>query len=164
MTRSLIITLFVLGFNINGIAQAERWSAGFGLTYCSCVDRPGVNLNISYRVKGNFFIGPDFSALLEKRIHRYTRLLVHTEVEYNLNAHQLIEIIKGVEVYPLAGINLSKITFKSGNEEPMTQWVKAINTGLGAEAHVGKAKLFTEGKYVTRIKKFDFTIGVLFPI
>ncbi len=152
----LLITSFAQGQDAN-----KRWLLGAGITYCSYVDNPGLNLNVSYRLIGNFHIGPDFSALLTKEIQEGGRVVKKKEIEYNFNVQQLFEIGKKTALYPLTGVNFSQVTLHPAGQEPDKRWLTALNVGGGLELRLKKFRLFFETKYVTQLDKLDITGGVM---
>ncbi|MBI1767024.1 MAG: porin family protein [Bacteroidetes bacterium] len=161
----LLVPAYCLLFNPT-YAQEEkpRWLLGAGLTYDNYMNKPGVNLNVTYRVIGNFHIGPDFSALLNKEDKENGVTVLKKELEYNFNATQLFELNKVIAIYPLAGINFSKVTTHPVNSEPVKKVVTALNVGGGVELELKSFKLFFESKYVSQLDKYDFTLGALFRL
>jgi opacity protein-like surface antigen len=146
------------------VCGQERWLLGAGLTYCSYIDNPGVNLSVTYRIAERFFVGPDFSALLTREREANGVLKKRKEVEYNFNAHQLFELNELLNVYPLAGINVSKVTNHSAMETPQTKWISGVNIGGGMEFKIKSVMLVLESKYVLGFEKFDVTTGLLFVL
>jgi hypothetical protein len=128
------------------------------------MNTPGLNLNVTYRVIGNFHIGPDFSALLNKEEKDNGVTVLKKELEYNFNATQLFELNEVLAIYPLAGINLSKVTVHPINGEPSKKVVAALNVGGGLEIELKTLKLFCESKYVSQLDKYDITLGALFRL
>src|ERR1043166_5409420 len=126
--RSVIICLwsFACCFNqANAQEEKPRWLLGAGLTYDNYMNTPGINLNVTYRVIGNFHIGPDFSALLNKEDKENGVTVLRKELECNFNATQLFELSRVIAIYPLAGINFSKVTVHPVNAEPVKKVVTA---------------------------------------
>jgi hypothetical protein len=158
--------LFVIGiFMSTGLqAQESKWLLGTGITYCSYVQNPGVNLNITYRVFANLHIGPDFSAILNKEVTENGVKIIRKELEYNFNGQYLFDISEKVALYPLVGINFSKITIHPENETADKRLVTALNTGGGIEIKIKRVRLFFESKFVTKFPKYDLTTGVLFQL
>ncbi len=162
--RPVVIVLLCIFFS-NAHAQKEtRWLLGTGITYCSYIDNPGLNLNITYRVFGNFHVGPDFSALLTRELQENGKVVKRKEVEYNFNAQQLFEVGEKIALYPLVGINWSRVTRHPEGEEPFTEWITAVNAGGGCELQLNKFRLFAESKWVSQLDKYDLTAGILFPL
>lgn len=145
-------------------AQESRWLIGTGITYCSYLGNPGVNFNVTYRAIGNLHIGPDFSAILNDERVENGKRVIRKELEYNINANYVFEIKKWIGVYPLAGINYSKVTIHPEGEEPDKRWITAFNSGGGLEVSIKTVRLYLESKYVTRLEKYDLTIGVLIDL
>lgn len=150
----------------NATAQDEegRWILGTGPTYCSYVDNLGLNLNLTYRIVGNLHIGPDFSALLTKEREEGGRVVKRKELEYNLNAHYLFDVQKNVAIYPLIGINRSKVTTHPDGQAKDVQWITAVNVGSGIEIKIKDIRLFFEAKWVSKLDKYDLTTGILFTL
>lgn len=146
------------------VAGQERFVIGGGLTYCSYQRTPGINLNATCRVIRQLYIGPDFSLLLTRRDDDRGLLVKRKELEYNLNATYLIPIAKMVDVYPVVGLNVSKITVHAEGTGPDERWVRALNIGGGLEVKKKSIRYFTELKYVSTPSKFDLTIGILKPL
>lgn len=146
------------------VAQESRLLLGAGITYCSFIGNPGVNLNVTYRVIGNLHIGPDFSAILNSEEKENGKTVVKKELEYNVNGHYIFEVSDKVSVYPLAGINFSKVTIHPVNEEAGKRWITAFNSGGGIEFNFHQKRLFFETKYVSKLEKYDLTIGMLFEL
>jgi hypothetical protein len=163
--RQLLVISFCFVFT-NSLAQEEkgRWLLGTGLTYCTYVDNPGLNLNVTYRVIGNLHIGPDFSALLTKEVNENGIIVKRKELEYNFNAQYLFEIGKSVSIYPLVGINRSKVTFHPTGQEPDIRWITALNAGGGIEIKIKMIRLSFESKWVSLLDKYDLTTGILFTL
>lgn len=145
-------------------SDGERWLLGLGATYCSYVDNPGVNFNATYRVVGNLHVGPDFSAVLTKEIKEDGRVVKRKELEYNFNAQQLFLVSKSISLYPLLGINFSKVTIHPDGEAPDKKVVTALNAGGGIEWKREKVRWFFESKYVSWFHKYDLTAGVLIAL
>jgi len=161
----LLLIAYCLPLN-NAYAQEEkpRWLLGAGITYDNYMNTPGINLNATYRVMGNFHIGPDFSALLNKEEKENGITVLKKELEYNFNATQLFELNKVLAIYPLAGINFSKVTVHPINQEPAKKVITALNIGGGLEVELKTLKLFCESKYVSQLDKYDITLGALFRL
>jgi len=151
---------------LNAKAQEEesRWQVGTGITYCSYIESPGLNLNVTYRAIGNLHFGPDFSALLTREREENGRVVTRKELEYNFNANYLFALSKKVEVYPLVGINWSKVTNHPDGEEAVTELVTALNLGGGVEVEIKNIRLFFESKWVSQLNKYDLTTGILFRL
>jgi hypothetical protein len=161
----LLVSAYCLLFvNANAQEEKPRWLLGAGLTYDNYMNTPGLNLNITYRVIGNFHVGPDFSALLNKEDKENGVTVLKKELEYNFNAAQLFELSKLIAIYPLVGINFSKVTTHPINSEPVKKVVTALNIGGGIEVELRAFKLFCESKYVSQLDKYDLTIGALFRL
>jgi hypothetical protein len=165
MRESLLIIFFCIFISF-AKAQEEksRWLLGTGITYCSYINSPGLNLNVTYRVIGNLHIGPDFSALLNHEIKENGKDLIRKELEYNFNGQYLFDLTKKIAVYPLVGINWSNITNHPIGQEPVTILTTALNLGSGLEWEIGKARLFFESKWVSQLSKVDITTGILFRL
>jgi hypothetical protein len=151
---------------LNAKAQEEksRWLMGIGITYCSYIESIGLNLNVTYRVIGNLHVGPDFSALLTREREEIGVTVKRKELEYNFNANYLFALSKKVEIYPLVGINWSKVTNHPVGGEPVTELVTALNLGGGVEVEIKKIRLFFESKWVSQLNKYDLTTGILFRL
>ena len=162
LTGCLLVIYQLLAAKAN--AQESRWLLGTGITYCSYIDSPGLNLNVTYRVVGNLHIGPDFSALLTREVLENGKTVKKKELEYNFNASYLFEVKKSISLYPLLGINLSEITLHPEGEEANKRLVTALNIGGGIEYQLKKFRLFLEPKYVTELSKLDIATGILFEL
>ncbi|HEX5170775.1 MAG TPA: hypothetical protein VFW11_16490 [Cyclobacteriaceae bacterium] len=158
----LLLLIFILLIFQQGFSQ--RWVVGSGLTYCSYVDSPGINLSVTYRLAGNLYIGPDFSALLTRDLNEAGKVIRRKEVEYNLNFHHLFDVNESVGLYPLVGMNVSKVTNHPDAEDPRHRWVTGLNAGGGLELTMPWARLFVESKYVFHFDKVDLTAGFLFDL
>ena len=142
----------------------DRWLWGTGITYCSFIGNPGVNLNLTYRVIAGLHVGPDFSAILNKEEKENGSTLIRKELEYNLNAHYIFELSEKFALYPLVGINYSKVTIHPKGEEADKRWISACNSGGGVEYSLRNTRLFFESKYVSKLDKYDLTLGILFEL
>ncbi len=159
------IALVILALAIaNQSAAQERFVIGGGLTYCSYQRTPGINLNATCRVIRQLHVGPDFSVLLTRRDDDRGLQVKRKELEYNLNATYLFPVAAIVDVYPLVGLNVSKITVHPEGVGPDKNWVKALNIGAGLEVKKKSIRYFGELKYVSTLSKFDLTIGILKPL
>jgi hypothetical protein len=154
----------LLLFSAQAQEEKSRWLVGTGITYCSYINNPGLNLNITYRVAGDLHIGPDFSALLSSERIENGRMVRRKELEYNFNGQYLFSVGKKVEIYPLAGINWSNITNHPVGQEAVTELVTALNLGGGLELELKRIRLFVESKWVSQLDKYDITTGVLFRL
>jgi hypothetical protein len=125
---------------------------------------PGINLNVTYRLIRNLHIGPDFSALLNKEENENGVAVVKKELEYNFNANYLFKVSTKFSIYPLAGINFSKVTVHAADKSPDKKTVTAFNAGGGFEIEFGTVRIFFETKYVTQLDKYDLTLGTLFKL
>ncbi len=165
ITYCLLLTAYCL-LSFEGYAQEEksRWLLGTGITYCSYINSPGLNLNVTYRVIGNLHIGPDFSALLNHEVNENGKNVLRKELEYNFNGQYLFDLNKKLAWYPLVGINWSNITNHPEGQEPVTILTTALNLGTGLELEIGKVRLFFESKWVSQLNKVDLTTGILFPL
>jgi hypothetical protein len=165
MSKSIFVFLCLFSAaSVKTIAQEKRWLVGTGITYCSYIDNPGINVNVTYRLIGNLHIGPDFSALLNKEISENGKVTKKKELEYNFNAQYLFEIRKKLSLYPLTGINLSRVTLHPEGEMPDKRWITALNLGGGFEYRLAKFRLFAESKYVTQLNKIDVTTGIILEL
>ncbi|MFN0049105.1 MAG: hypothetical protein ACKVOU_08295 [Cytophagales bacterium] len=149
------------------LAQNEkegRWIVGAGVVFDSYTLSPGLNFNATYRILGNFHLGPDFSIMLDNTVTEDGKREVRKAFEFNLNVQHVFEINDNWAIYPFTGPNLSKITIHPVGEEAVEKWVAALNLGAGIEYSLKKNKLFCEGKYVTYFDKWDIAAGYLFII
>ena len=160
----LLITYCLFLLEVNAQERESRWLVGTGITYCSYINSPGINLNITYRVIGNFHVGPDFSALLNHEISENGSTDIRKELEYNFNGQYLFYINRKLALYPIAGINWSNITNHVYGQEPVTMLTTALNLGTGLELEIGKVRLFFESKWVSKLNKYDLTTGILVPL
>ncbi|MEO7991794.1 MAG: outer membrane beta-barrel protein [Chryseolinea sp.] len=165
MGKNIFVSLCLFSAtSVITFAQEKRWLFGTGITSCNYIDNPGLNVNVTYRLTGNLHIGPDFSALLNKEISENGKVTKKKELEYNFNAQYLFEIRKKLSLYPLAGINLSRVTFHTEDEMPDKRWITALNLGGGFEYRLEKFRLFVESKYVTQLNKVDVTTGIILEL
>lgn len=164
--RALAIAMVLLTLNGNAQdnTQDEKWLLGAGITYCGYADNPGVNLNVTYRLAGNLHIGPDFSAILTDKVKENGRIVKRKELEYNLNATWLFDITETFSLYPLVGYNFSKITVHPLGLEADERWVGGWNCGAGVEIPIRRLHLFSEGKFVTGLRKYDVSVGILIKL
>jgi hypothetical protein len=160
----LLPALYFLFLDVKAQEKNSRWLLGTGITYCSYINNPGLNLNATYRIVGNLHIGPDFSALLTSEREENGRAVKRKELEYNFNGQYLFALSKRVEIYPLAGINWSNVTNHPAGQEPVTELVTALNLGGGVEIEIRDIRLFFESKWVSQLNKYDLTTGVLFRL
>lgn len=144
--------------------EIERWPLSTGVKYGRYVNSPGVNLNVTYRVIGKFHIGRDFSALLTLERDENGKIVKQKELEYNLNAQNLFEMNKRLLVYPIAGIDWSKVTVHPQRGEANTTRFTALNAGGGLELQLKGVRLFLESKWVSRLNMIDITAGVLLSL
>lgn len=161
---SLIVVCCLLFLNMQAQDEKSRWLLGSGVTYCSYIKSPGLNLSMAYRITDNLFIGPDFSALLTREQEDHGQIVKRKELEYNLNFHYLFALNKRVELYPLAGMNWSRVTNHPAGQEAVTELVTALNLGAGVELGVKNVRLFFEAKWVSQLNKYDLTTGILFQL
>jgi hypothetical protein len=167
----LLLAVWWLPFN-QASAQAEnRWLLGTGPTFDTFMNTPGINLNLTYRLFGDLHIGPDFSALLNKEERGNGNIIKRKELEYNWNIHYLFRSDKMISFYPLVGYNLSKVTVHPLGQDADKRYVSAFNLGGGMEfglrgrdSHARELRLLLEAKYVTELKKYDMTIGILLEL
>jgi hypothetical protein len=139
----------------------ERWLIGIGATYCSDLDSPGLNANVTYRLMGNLHIGPDVSALLSREVNENGRLIKQKELEYNFNAHQIFELNNRFAIYPLAGLNISRVVHHPEGASKQITFTSGFNVGGGVECKVKHIRIFLESKYVVNFPKVDVTSGVM---
>ena len=154
----LIISLMTLRV-ANG--QEQKWFVAGGVTYCSFVNNPGINISVTYRLADDLYIGPDFSAILTKVEKSNGTSRKQKELEYNFNAHYTFEFTPAISAYPLTGINFSKVTLHERGHEPQKQFITAFNIGCGAEFKVREITWFAEGKHVSQFDKYDVTVGAI---
>ncbi len=160
-----IFSFLFLSIAVSGFSQeTKRWLLGTGVTYCSYLDNPGVNVNVTYRLGKHFHIGPDFSAILTRESHSGTRWVKRKELEFNFNGQYYLSISEQLKCYPLTGLNISKVTNHEESFDADVRWVTDINAGMGTEFHLRTVRIFVEGKYVLRFSKYDLTIGLLLPL
>ncbi len=145
-------------------AQADRWLLGTGITYDNYMHHPGINLNVTYRPIGNLHVGPDFSALLSREEQDNGIAVKRKELEYNFNATYLFSIKREIFCYPLMGINRSKVTIHPENEMADKLWVTAYNLGGGVEWNMDGLRFFFESKYVSKLQKYDATLGIVLEL
>jgi hypothetical protein len=141
--------------------ERDRWLLGTGITYCTFIQSPGLNANVTFRPFGNFHVGPDFSALLTTERKEDGRLVKRKELEYNFNGQYLISLGRQLAIYPLVGANMSRVVTHREGEEALIRRIVAANLGSGLELAFSKWHFFLECKYTTRLVKYDFTTGVL---
>ena len=162
--RCLFLALIIACAGKTAAQEERRWLLGAGATYCSFLGKPGVNLNVTYRMIGNLHIGPDFSAILNDEKRENGNVVIRKELEYNLNAHYLFDLGEKVAVYPLIGFCYSKVTYHPRGENADKRWVSALNSGGGIEINWSTIRLFFETKYVTKPDKYDLTLGILLEL
>ncbi len=160
----LSIGISLLFLNAKAQEEKSRWLVGAGITYCSYINNPGLNLNVTYRVVGNLHIGPDFSALLTSEREESGRVVKRKELEYNFNGQYLFPIGRKMEIYPVVGINWSNVTNHPAGQEAITELVTALNLGGGVEVELKSIRLFFESKWVSQLNKYDLTTGILFRL
>jgi len=159
----LLIASGILFYNAKA-QEKTKWLLGAGITYDNYMNMPGINLNVTYRVVKGLHVGPDFSALLNRDESENGVEVLKKELEYNFNANYLLKISEGLSLYPLAGINFSKVTVHPINSEPSKKIITAMNLGGGLEIELKTFRIFFESKYVTQLRKYDLTLGTLFKI
>lgn len=162
MRLRILVLLVFMGISLSSFAQ--KLLLGGGLTYCSYVRNPGINASLTYKLVGELYAGPDFSALLTKEIRENGSHVKRKELEYNFNVHYLFNLGDIVKIYPLTGLNISKITVHPEGGLAVKNWVKALNAGAGLEFEWKEFRLFAEFKYVSQLSKYDVTSGILFPL
>lgn len=160
----LFANCLLILFNVKAQEEKSRWLVGAGITYCSYINNPGLNLNVTYRIVGNLHIGPDFSALLTSEREESGRVVKRKEQEYNFNGQYLFPIGRKVEIYPVVGINWSNVTDHPAGQEAVTELVTALNLGGGVEIEIKDIQLFFESKWVSQLNKYDLTMGILFRL
>ncbi|MFM9840878.1 MAG: outer membrane beta-barrel protein [Cyclobacteriaceae bacterium] len=160
----LFIAYCLLSPSAKAQEEKSRWLLGTGVTYCSYINNPGLNWNVTYRIVGNLHIGPDFSALLSSEREENGRVVKRKELEYNFNGQYLFALSKKVEIYPLAGINWSNVTNHPAGQEAVTELVTALNLGGGVEIEIKGVRFFFESKWVSQLNKYDLTTGILFRL
>jgi len=160
----LLAAFCLLCLNVKAQEEKSRWLLGTGITYCSYIDNPGLNLNVTYRVVGNLHVGPDFSALLTREREENGVVVKRKELEYNFNANYLFALGRRVEIYPLVGINWSNVTNHPDGGPAVTDLVTALNLGGGLEIEIKKIRIFFESKWVSQLNKYDLTTGILFRL
>jgi hypothetical protein len=158
---SFLLTLTVIP---DFAQETERWLLGTGLTYCSYLNHPGINLNVTYRLGKHIHIGPDFSAILTRESQSGARWTKKKELEFNLNSQYYFSISEKLKCYPLTGLNVSKATNHIESSKADVRWIADINAGAGTELHFSNVRFFVEGKHVIRLSKYDLTIGLLVPL
>lgn len=158
----LLATAYCLLFE-SASAQEEKtkWLLGAGITYDNYMNTPGINLNLTYKVIKGLHVGPDFSALLNKEENENGVDVLKKELEYNFNASYLFKLSQKLSIYPLAGINFSKVTIHPMDSEPTKKIITALNAGGGFEIEMRTFRIFFESKYVTQLDKYDLTLGTL---
>jgi hypothetical protein len=142
----------------------ERWAIGGGLTYCSYIHRPGVNLSATFKPLKHFHISPDFSAILTRREERNSIWLKRKELEGNINFAYDIALDPNFRAYALTGANIAKITIHEENHFADKQIRIGINFGCGIELDAKSHTYFFEGKYVSHLRKYDVASGLLFKL
>lgn len=162
MVRAGFLTIFLV--LVTWQINAQRWLVGGGIVYCSYVDNPGINLNLTYRVIRNFYVGPDVSALLTKKSDVRGTLIKRKELEYNFNGHYLFDLNEHASLYPIFGLNASKLTVHTAGEYPVKRSLLAANFGGGMELRMRIVRTVLEIKYTSTIEKVDVSAGVVFPL
>ncbi|MFZ6013012.1 MAG: hypothetical protein ACOYXT_21900 [Bacteroidota bacterium] len=162
--RVLVVSLLLASTSLLLLAQEKKFLLGSGLTYCSDVHHPGINASLTFKLVGELHAGPDFSVLLTTETMDDGSQVKRKELEYNFNVHYLFDIANAIKAYPLAGLNVSKITVHPEGDLAAKKWVKALNAGAGLEYEWKKFRLFAEFKYVYQLRKYDVTSGILFPL
>jgi hypothetical protein len=162
--KIIISFLFVLLTDYGFSQESKRWWLGTGLTYCSFLNNPGINLNVTYRIGNHIHIGPDFSAILTRESKSGSGWTKRKELEFNFNTQYYFSISEKIKYYPFTGLNVSKITKHEENFSPDIRWVTNVNAGMGTELHFKNLRIFVEAKYVLGLSKYDLTTGILFPL
>lgn len=164
MAVRFLLALACTTFSALTWAQEKQWLIGAGITYSTFMNQPGVNLNITYQPIGNLHIGPDFSALLTREQRENGSLVKRKELEYNFNTTYLFFLKDKFAIYPVAGVNFSKIAVHKEGEAIEKKWFTGINAGAGLEYELNKYRIFLEVKYVTSIVKYDTSLGLIIEL
>jgi hypothetical protein len=162
-TKYFVFLSFFAGLQIAS-GQDKPLLVGGGISYCTFMHSPGVNINATYRLFNKFYVGPDFSAVLTREIKKDGRTVKRKELEYNFNFQRVFQFRKTLGVYPLIGINFSKLTVHPLGETASKRLIIALNAGGGLEIELGRSRLFVEAKYVSWFPKYDITSGILFSL
>lgn len=159
--------LLVLFLNSLGMLHAqERWLIGSGITYCTRLHHPGINVSINRIFLKRIVTSAEVSAILTREKTNMGRWEKHKELEYTFFTQYLIGLTSTWNIYPLAGFNVSKVTRHLQGEFPDKRWLTSVLFGSGVEydQEGRRIKPFAEFFFIHALNKYDFTAGVLVKI
>lgn len=161
-TKIFLSALFIIAFSV--FTQAQETKFGGGLAYGTEMETVGINFKGSYGFTEEFALSPDFTFYIPRSETNYK----YNFWEFNVNGHYIIDL-ESVKVYPLAGLNLTRVGFKYtgptggffSHTSSYSDTELGLNIGSGVEIPLDNFGVFSEVKYV--ISDFDqllITVGV----
>ena len=133
---------------------------GISAVYSSELETVGINARLYYAADHHYCFGPEIS-YFKKDIENGEI----TFFEANANLHYILDVGKGLGVYPLSGINYSVETERENHNmmvEEHTEKAWGLNAGAGLHYAKGRFLFFSEYKYViSELDDHFFTIGAL---
>lgn len=146
-----------------------QFTGGAGLMYGTYIDEPGIQVNGYYAIPAveKLSVGGDLSFFLPHKHPGWKESIW----ELNLNAHYSLYKQEKVDLYGLAGINITGYKVKYTGDSFYTGASAStskggLNIGGGAQTNVGFGKLYGEIKYavISDIGHLVLTAGVRLPI
>lgn len=155
ITYSCLILGMLFFSNSNALAQSD-FKAGGGLAFGSEAEAIGIQVGGVYNINEQFNAAADFIIFFPDNIDWW---------ELNVNGHYSFVAEDGMNVYGLAGLNYSTVSFNFGQFGSASNSEIGLNIGGGAEFDVDFANLYTELKYVLgNNDQLAISAGLRFPL
>lgn len=155
--------LAICAFNT---AEAQFRAVGAGLMYGSETEKLGVRVDGVYQINEEFRAVADLGIFFPESNEIFGTDYKTTWWELNVNGNYLFytDPEQGLQTYALAGLNLTTVKVKVGDESD-SESEAGLNIGIGGEYNLDFANLFGEIKYVLGdADQLNIGIGLRFPI
>lgn len=126
-----LLTLLGCLFLMLGSVHAQKGTHafGFGLSYGTEIESPGLGIKYQYNITNPIRLEPSINYFFENDNV--------SMLDVNLNFHYLFPVAQSVKLYPLIGVSLSNWMFDWGWEDD-NECRFGVNLGAGAEFQLPK--------------------------
>lgn len=158
--KILVLFCLLTSYNLEAQIEPPTIMPGLAATYASNLDVAGINARLYYAADHHYCFGPEISYF-----KKTTEAIELSLFEANANLHYILDLKKGLGIYPLSGINYSletEIEKDNSEEEKHTEDAFGLNIGAGLHYASGRMLFFAEYKYViSELDDHFLSVGAL---
>ncbi|NER16088.1 outer membrane beta-barrel protein [Spongiivirga citrea] len=147
-------------YHVKAQVEPPTIMPGLAATYSTKLEVTGINARLYYAADHHYCFGPEVSFFKKDTEEGELSLF-----EANANLHYILDLKKGLGVYPLGGFNYTTETETKDlneTEEKHTENAFGLNIGAGMHYASGRILFFGEYKYVvSELDDHFISVGAL---